>query len=463
MRPPGNEAALQQALVAAFALDRLSLKRLHEAVAVELGELAQAPSRYDEAAAVEQSALAQMRLAGDHLGLGPDERLTVARYRRAQAELGLMNSIIAAFDGSWTTALVAFERSARWRSWRRGYRNRVGHPRERVPAGAALAEWMAAGSSSLGVDYDRFRERRNAACRPGERLLPAKPTICRALGVTRFSDAVASVDGSARAPVAKRVAVHASSLVGKAAARAILRDAGRDPDLLDQLAPAKLLDCQRGWLREDVVALAKTPTRPRRRTPYWLERDVLSSDQVAELVGLDRNSLRAAEAPPRDGKVGNRQYWLRATVERWLAEQAELVAKRKAGRAGRARRERRAPSELELMLVSATEAHAVLGATLDVPGAPTRVLSLAHESIAFHFYLRADVEAAREGAAVAERRRDYLNELLLTSAAIVSGYGVARREMRTHAGRARLGFPEPAARLGVHCVWWLADVEGWAP
>jgi predicted DNA-binding transcriptional regulator AlpA len=98
--------------------------------------------------------------------------------------------------------------------------------------------------------------------------------------------------------------------------KAIATELARDPRFPK---PVATFGNGRVWLRRDVEAFMTEQPFPA-RPENALQEKLIEADELSELLGVGRwlTDRRRDLAPPPAGRAGNRNFWVRADVEKWL-------------------------------------------------------------------------------------------------------------------------------------------------
>jgi len=273
-----------------------------------------------------------------HLGLPEGQMPGVETYERVRNELGLevSASVIRRRWGSWHDVMKAasgqkVQMNARQRAtFRAAVRRRL----KGEDWLEGVREWLRERGPSLAQDdYDawvRERNEKNPQLPPvaggdGVRyglVLPWSVVLEVAKGELKLADAQKRELKRQEAEDGDFIGLHAVALIhGMSAGRA------KHMTAEDEGFPAYAFKLQRKrvWLLDDIQAHRSAQPFPR-RTPGWLQCEILDSTDIKRLCGgLAKGELENAlqrhcgsHVPRPAGHIGGSLYWYRIAVEAWL-------------------------------------------------------------------------------------------------------------------------------------------------
>jgi hypothetical protein len=318
---------------------------LHLRLGETLGEAPRPPTRQEQLAQRQREALLAIDAVAKEAKLSVGRAPTRTEFARYAEKLGLpwKVSAIGRTFGSWKNAQRAYvgatPESARLLRQRdvlsHGGRGRADHL-------AIVRRWVEEHPTANTMkEYKRWRDRINDARSADEPPLPSFQQITRNFPGLSVGDlreaALGTVDEAVticrvQAERQLRDKPNPLQIVGTTATAALLeltwtavRNARTDPPFGFPVA-VLTLGKKVGYYAEDVLAYRDgTPTRPRREG--GLNGRVIGIDEMSELCGIKprnaRDSIQRQArhlAPPPDGRLSTSDYWLRESVERWLAD-----------------------------------------------------------------------------------------------------------------------------------------------
>lgn len=338
-----ERAEVDRLMQAARTLSHPGRLELHRRLAESLVVPPPQPSPADKLARRQRDALAAMAAVARAARCEPGQAPTTTEFTHHARRLGLpwsVSSVGRAFR-SWSNAQKAYESATPESARPIRQRDAIAHgSREHADYLEILARWSAADPDDSSVTgYERWRKQYNATG-DGRRLAPSWRQITRTFPELSPEDLRAAARGEVadvialcrtRAKQRLRDEPNPLQLVGVSTFAALvglpataIRDARKrkEPGF-----PAVVLTIgnDSASFAQDVYAWRDRGRAPSRRDDE-LAGTVIGLRQVAELVGLSISGASAARSqrgwhriPQPDGRFATSDYWLRESVDRWLA------------------------------------------------------------------------------------------------------------------------------------------------
>lgn len=453
-----------------FELSALEQRRAFTQIRDFLAAAAPTDTEADRIVGEQAEALDVLARVAEHLKLPEGRAPTAAAFDDVcrELDLGWTRSRVIRAWGRWRTACAALDGrniplTARQLAYYSKFR---GRSTKRMPALTALRRFVeSAPPKERTVDYACWAREQNERLGEGELLFPSVAMVFKGLPVT-WRDALRVARGEvALADVPERKVRRYESwvsgpndLVSMGDVMKLLGVSRSEADGRAREeefpAPVVRLGSTRGWLRSDVEAYARGEPVPQRQENE-LQHQYLDGHDLGRLIGLSFLTIRLGPKgmfPPFTGRLAATKYWLRSDVERWIAANQALVARR-------LRQQRsRIPGDVERKeLVALTDLEALFGVSPEqarlLVGESGFPLPVAHIGVTA-IWSRSQIDA-------------YLTQQPLPDATVRPGDVVGSRELSEMSGlplttvRTLYGVPPPAGKAGRKNYWWRADIEKW--
>lgn len=415
-----------------------------------------------------------IRRAAAHLELTRPPK--VEEYLRASRELELTWSwqkIHRLWGSFLVAAAVAFGKRAPASAQQRAFIGRFsptsGAQREEHFTSVRL--WLDTEPAAKTMTaYDIFAREYNYTLDDGELPLPRYGTMMSALALS-WRDILAVAEGRlehAEAVRERRDRPDKShgpdDLIGLGTI-ALMRglsksQATQTVAVADFPRPALILAHRRIWLRDEVEAYVAGGRRPL-MDENRLREHYLTAKEVSELLSISQSTLLKERARlPKAGMVGGIGYWMRETVDAYIAAHPQRTARRRQARkrpgtVNAKPRKTQYITKQGLADELGTSFNSIRTMTAE-PGFPQPVARFGDAGVWF----RNDVEDYLAARPVLERGPMALQELLVDSGALVDYLGLARRNFDSKSAAA-LGLPAPVARPSGKNVWLKDEIDAW--